>query len=136
MSATKEDPLKKTIPNVTEKGEADTPTTSPVSTPPSVDEGKASTDVSDVESLASLPSTPSQPSTPTVESSAAAEAAPSEPLPKVGDFVIVDLNKGYKMGVVKYVGVTEFAPGDWIGVALDDKKGTQQAVQACMHHCI
>ena len=61
--------------------------------------------------------------------SAAAAATPppppvsTEPLPKVGDLVMVDLANGYKMGVVKFVGTTEFQPGDWIGVALDQPKG-------------
>ncbi|XP_065186816.1 kinesin-like protein KIF13B isoform X2 [Sycon ciliatum] len=50
-------------------------------------------------------------------------AEPTEPLPKVGDLVMVDLANGYKMGVVKFVGTTDFQPGDWIGVALDQPKG-------------
>lgn len=61
---------------------------------------------------------------------AAAEPPVStEPLPKVGDLVMVDLANGYKMGVVKFVGSTEFQAGDWIGVALDQPKGRHHSLQ-------
>lgn len=32
---------------------------------------------------------------------------------------MVEVTNGFKMGTVKYVGETEFAPGEWIGVALE-----------------
>ena len=37
--------------------------------------------------------------------------------------VIVDTSSGYKLGVVKYVGVTDFSPGEWIGISLDRPYG-------------
>lgn len=37
--------------------------------------------------------------------------------------VMVELGGGFKMGVVKYIGETEFAPGEWIGVAFDKPFG-------------
>ncbi|KAK2505936.1 hypothetical protein MC885_005872, partial [Smutsia gigantea] len=66
-------------------------------------------------------------------SSAAAAAAPEKPGPKVaevgddflGDFVVgerVWVN-GVKPGVVQYLGETQFAPGQWAGVVLDDPVG-------------
>ncbi|XP_065844044.1 kinesin-like protein KIF13A isoform X2 [Oscarella lobularis] len=42
---------------------------------------------------------------------------------KVGEIVMVDMARGYKMGTVKYVGETQFQPGQWIGVALDTPHG-------------
>ena len=38
--------------------------------------------------------------------------------------VMVEVANGFKMGVVKYIGTTEFAPGEWIGVAMDRPFGT------------
>ncbi|KAK2117338.1 CAP-Gly domain-containing linker protein 2 [Saguinus oedipus] len=66
-------------------------------------------------------------------SSPAAAAAPEKPGPKaaevgddfLGDFVVgerVWVN-GVKPGVVQYLGETQFAPGQWAGVALDDPVG-------------
>uniref|UniRef100_A0A2K5Q2P6 CAP-Gly domain containing linker protein 2 n=1 Tax=Cebus imitator TaxID=2715852 RepID=A0A2K5Q2P6_CEBIM len=66
-------------------------------------------------------------------SSAAAAAAPEKPGPKaaevgddfLGDFVVgerVWVN-GVKPGVVQYLGETQFAPGQWAGVVLDDPVG-------------
>eukprot|EP00118_Oscarella_pearsei_P004125 m.17158 g.17158 ORF g.17158 m.17158 type:complete len:2041 (+) comp27345_c0_seq1:160-6282(+) len=42
---------------------------------------------------------------------------------KVGEVVMVEMARGYKMGTVKYVGETQFQPGEWIGVALDGSNG-------------
>lgn len=40
--------------------------------------------------------------------------------------VMVELGVGFKMGVVKYIGETEFAPGvEWIGIAFDKPNGKQ-----------
>lgn len=37
---------------------------------------------------------------------------------------MVELGGGFKMGVVKYIGETEFAPGiEWIGVSFDKPFG-------------
>ncbi len=37
---------------------------------------------------------------------------------------------GFKMGVVKYIGETEFAPGEWIGVAFDKPSGEWSVVDS------
>ncbi|XP_073943788.1 cytoplasmic linker protein 190 isoform X2 [Choristoneura fumiferana] len=42
---------------------------------------------------------------------------------RLGDRVIVSSSRGSKAGTLKYVGVTEFAPGVWAGVELDDPLG-------------
>ncbi len=36
---------------------------------------------------------------------------------------MVEVANGFKMGTVKFVGDTEFAGGEWIGVALDKPFG-------------
>ena len=36
---------------------------------------------------------------------------------------MVEVSNGFKMGVVKFIGETDFAPGEWIGVALDRPQG-------------
>ncbi|XP_057665093.1 restin homolog isoform X3 [Diorhabda carinulata] len=42
---------------------------------------------------------------------------------KIGDRVIIKSSQGSKVGTVRYMGATEFAPGDWVGVELDDPRG-------------
>uniref|UniRef100_A0A1E1VZZ4 CAP-Gly domain-containing protein n=1 Tax=Pectinophora gossypiella TaxID=13191 RepID=A0A1E1VZZ4_PECGO len=42
---------------------------------------------------------------------------------RLGDRVIVSSSRGSKAGTLKYVGVTDFAPGVWAGVELDDPLG-------------
>lgn len=42
---------------------------------------------------------------------------------KLGDRVIVSSSQGSKTGVLKYIGETEFATGEWCGVELDDPVG-------------
>ena len=37
--------------------------------------------------------------------------------------VMVEIANGFKMGVVKFIGETEFAPGEWVGVALERPNG-------------
>ena len=44
---------------------------------------------------------------------------------------MVEIGGGFKMGVVKYIGETEFAPGEWIGVAFDKPSGECTAL--CRH---
>ena len=45
------------------------------------------------------------------------------PPPDVGERVFVETASGLKMGVVKFVGETQFQPGLWIGVALERATG-------------
>ncbi|KAL2718981.1 restin isoform X8 [Vespula squamosa] len=42
---------------------------------------------------------------------------------KIGERVIVSSSQGSKTGVLRYMGTTEFAPGEWCGVELDDPLG-------------
>ena len=42
---------------------------------------------------------------------------------KIGDRVIVSSSQGSKTGVLRYLGTTEFAAGEWCGVELDDAVG-------------
>ena len=46
---------------------------------------------------------------------------------KVGERVIVS---GSKQGVLRFIGTTEFAPGDWAGVELDDAQGKNDGTVA------
>lgn len=41
----------------------------------------------------------------------------------VGDRVIVSSGMGSRAGILKYVGETKFAPGNWCGVELDEPTG-------------
>lgn len=42
---------------------------------------------------------------------------------RIGDRVIIKSGQGSKVGTVRYMGATEFAAGDWVGVELDDPRG-------------
>ncbi|CAH1285689.1 unnamed protein product [Diabrotica balteata] len=42
---------------------------------------------------------------------------------KIGDRVIIKSSQGSKVGTVRYMGATEFAAGEWVGVELDDPRG-------------
>lgn len=42
---------------------------------------------------------------------------------KIGDRVIVSSSQGSKTGVLRFMGETEFANGEWCGVELDDPVG-------------
>ncbi|XP_026329809.1 CAP-Gly domain-containing linker protein 1 isoform X6 [Hyposmocoma kahamanoa] len=42
---------------------------------------------------------------------------------RLGDRVIVSSSRGSKAGTLRYVGITDFAPGIWAGVELDDPLG-------------
>nr|XP_033323317.1 CAP-Gly domain-containing linker protein 1 isoform X3 [Megalopta genalis] len=42
---------------------------------------------------------------------------------RIGDRVIVSSSQGSKTGVLRYMGTTEFAAGEWCGVELDDPVG-------------
>lgn len=42
---------------------------------------------------------------------------------KLGDRVIIKSGQGSKVGTVRFMGVTEFAPGEWVGVELDEPRG-------------
>ncbi|CAE1287383.1 CLIP1 [Acanthosepion pharaonis] len=53
--------------------------------------------------------------------------SPSKYMLKVGDRVLVS---GTKPGTLRYIGVTDFAKGDWAGVELDDKLGKNDGAVA------
>ena len=59
-------------------------------------------------------------------------------LPEVGERVFVETSVGLKMGVVKYVGETQFQPGLWIGVVLDRPSGeVMSSVRVlCLDHLV
>lgn len=42
---------------------------------------------------------------------------------KVGDRVIIKSSQGSKVGTLRYMGTTSFAPGEWCGVELDEPRG-------------
>ncbi|XP_022250079.1 CAP-Gly domain-containing linker protein 1-like isoform X2 [Limulus polyphemus] len=42
---------------------------------------------------------------------------------KCGDRVVVNATSGVKTGILRYLGTTEFAPGEWAGVDLDEPQG-------------
>ena len=46
--------------------------------------------------------------------------------------VMVEIANGFKIGVVKFVGETEFAPGEWVGVALERQNGECVCVCVCV----
>lgn len=42
---------------------------------------------------------------------------------RIGERVIVSSSQGSKTGVLRYIGTTEFAAGEWCGVELDEPIG-------------
>ncbi|XP_076339911.1 uncharacterized protein LOC143240774 isoform X2 [Tachypleus tridentatus] len=42
---------------------------------------------------------------------------------KCGDRVVVNATSGVKVGILRYLGTTEFAPGEWAGVDLEEPQG-------------
>lgn len=59
---------------------------------------------------------------------------------QVGDRVIVMSSQGSKAGILRYLGATDFAPGEWCGVELDDPLGKNDGSVAgtrfVCHQCI
>ena len=49
--------------------------------------------------------------------------------------VMVEIANGFKIGVVKFIGETEFASGEWIGVALERPNG-EPVLLPCVLTCI
>ena len=70
--------------------------------------------------------TSSRSSTCSMSSSTAAEErqpVSDQPPCVVGEQVMVDTPNGFKFGKVKFIGSTEFATGEWIGIALERQSG-------------
>ena len=66
-------------------------------------------------------------------SSVTTAEANNQPSCTVGEKVMVDTPIGFKFGKVKFVGSTEFAAGEWIGVALERPNGK---FVVCLHYHI
>ena len=64
-------------------------------------------------------------------SAVATAEANNQPSCTVGEKVMVDTPSGFKFGKVKFVGSTEFAAGEWIGVALERPNGK---FVVCLHY--
>ena len=64
-------------------------------------------------------------------SSVTTAEANNQPSCTVGEKVMVDTPIGFKFGKVKFVGTTEFAAGEWIGVALERQSGK---FVVCLHY--
>ena len=65
------------------------------------------------------------------------EEGKSDP-PEMGEKVFVETSVGLTMGVVKYIGETQFQPGLWIGVVLDRPSGevTSSVCVLCLDHLV
>ena len=74
-------------------------------------------------------------STSSLSSSVATAEANNQPPCTVGEKVMVDTPRGFKFGKVKFIGSTEFAAGEWIGVALERPNG-KFVVCLYYHMCI
>ncbi|XP_016838153.1 restin homolog isoform X2 [Nasonia vitripennis] len=60
---------------------------------------------------------------PSLNNSTTSLASVSQKELQMGERVIVSSSQGSKTGVLRYMGVTEFAPGEWCGVELDEPVG-------------
>lgn len=47
---------------------------------------------------------------------------------KIGDRVIISSGQGSKLGYLRYRGATQFAPGEWCGIELDDPLGKNNGI--------
>jgi dynactin complex subunit len=55
---------------------------------------------------------------------------------QLGERVIVSSSQGSKTGFLRYIGTTEFAPGEWCGVELDEPLGKNDGAvndKRCQH---
>ena len=50
-------------------------------------------------------------------------AAVDQPPCTIGEKIMVETPNGFKFGKVKFIGPTEFAAGEWIGIALERPTG-------------
>ena len=57
-----------------------------------------------------------------MESRSAANTMNQPPF-AIGEYVVVKTRKGFQFGIIKFVGQTEFAPGVWVGIALERPAG-------------
>ena len=57
-----------------------------------------------------------------MESRSAANTMNQPPF-AIGEYVVVKTRKGFQFGNIKFIGQTEFAPGVWVGIALERPAG-------------
>ena len=63
------------------------------------------------------------------------KVANNQPACTVGEKVMVETPNGFKFGNVKFVGPTEFAAGEWIGVALERPNGEWYPLVTVYYYC-
>lgn len=80
------------------------------------------TQMSEQEASALFASQQQTPATPSVNKADVTSSSSSSGL-KTGDKVMFESNKEIKVGTVRFLGSTEFAAGEWVGIELDSKTG-------------